>query len=386
MVLPKKLLVGITVPQSSILLKGQLRYFVDRGYRVYLLAPKDQQTLALCQSEGATLLPIKIKREISLFNDVITYVQILRIFLRIKPDIVNLGTPKISLLGMMAAKTVGIKKRIYTCRGFRFEHEQGMLKKILITTERITARSATQVLCISDSVKEIGVLNKIFPAIKTAVIHKGSSNGIDLKLFSRSSLNIQKLEALKISHNGNNDFVFGYVGRIIARKGFKELFSAFAEIYKTNPRVKLLVVGRPYYDQIDMKLIDMANNHPGVEMVGLLDNKQTPYYYALMDTFILPAYWEGFGNVLLEGAAMGVPVIATDVTGCKDAVVHKTTGELIPAKNANSLKQTMLKFQNNPQLREKYSKNALVWVENFKPEIIWKGMEEMYTGGEEDRG
>lgn len=379
MTFAKKLVLGITAPQSSILLQGQLRYFVDKGYEVFLLAPKDAQTIALCQNEGATLLPIRIKCEISLFFDVLSFFQILSILKRVKPDIVNLGTPKISLLGLIAAKFVGIKTRIYTCRGFRFEHETGFFQHLLIFAEKRTASAATKVFSISESVKALGLENKIFSEDKTIVIHKGSSNGVDLTLFNQDSIDPKKLQDLKLILNLKDKFVFGYLGRIIKRKGFKELVHAFDRLYQQDKAVRLIVVGRPYYDQIDKETIAKATAHPGILMLGLIENTQTPYYYALMDVFVLPAYWEGFGNVLLEAAAMGIPTIATDVTGCKDAVVHKTTGELIAAKNANSLKQTMLKFQNNPQLREKYAKDALLWVQNFKPEIIWKGIEDIYT-------
>ena len=71
---------------------------------------------------------LQIEREISLLADLATLFSIIKIFIRIKPNIVNLGTPKVSLLGMIAAKLTSVPKRIYTCRGFRYEHERGFLK------------------------------------------------------------------------------------------------------------------------------------------------------------------------------------------------------------------------------------------------------------------
>ena len=374
----KKLVIGITAPQSTMLMRGQLRYFISKGYDVYLLAPEVSQTIEFCNKEGATLLPISIKREISPFHDLQSLFQIVRIFRRVKPDIVNLGTPKVSLLGMIAAKITGVKKRIYTCRGFRFEHEKGGLKKLLVFMERITAVNANQVLCISQSVKDLGIERNIFSEKKSVVINKGSSNGIDLNLYNKNNLNAIKLGELKQKYNPENKFIFGFLGRIVERKGFKELLEAFDRIYQNDKNVKLLVVGRPYYDQMDKATVENANAHPGIDMVGLVGYEETPYYYKLMDVFVLPAYWEGFGNVLIQAAALGLPIIAAKVTGCKDAVSVKYNGELIQAKNVDVLYETMLKFQNNSELLEKYSQNGIEWAKNFEPKVIWEGMDKLY--------
>jgi glycosyltransferase involved in cell wall biosynthesis len=374
----KKLVIGITAPQSTMLLKGQLRYFVNKGYDVYLLAPKDKQTIDICNKEGGQLLPISIKRVISPLHDLRTLFQIVRVFNKIKPDIINLGTPKVSLLGMIAAKIIGIEKRVYTCRGFRFEHETGFLKYILVNAEKITASFSTKILCISPSVRQIGIKHKIFKHDKTTVINKGSSNGLDLSLFSRDDLDNIKLEGLKQTYELKDQFVFGFLGRIVERKGFKELIKAFDKIYQKEVNVRLLVVGRPYYDQIGRDIVDKANKHPGIAMTGLVDYEETPYYYSLMDVFVLPAYWEGFGNVLTQSAAMGLPIISTNVTGCKDAVSDGFNGTLIEEKNIGALYNTMLYFKNNSNLLRKYSENGLEWVKNFKPEIIWDGMAKLY--------
>lgn len=373
-----KLVIGITAPQSVVLMGGQLKYFIEKGYEVYLLAPEEQRTIEFCKKEGATLLPITIKREISPFQDLRSLFQIIKILRKVKPDIVNLGTPKVSLLGMLAARIVGVKKRIYTCRGFRFEHEKGRFKKLLISMEKFTVINANKVLCISQSVRDLGIEHNIFTKEKSRVINKGSSNGVDLNLYNRNYISETKLDELKQKHNLNDKFIFGFLGRIVERKGFEELLDAFERIYENDNNVKLLVVGRAYYDQIDKATIERAESHPGIEMVGLVGIEETPYYYSLMDVFVLPAYWEGFGNVLIQAAALGLPIIATNVTGCKDAVSDKYNGELIEKKNVNVLYQTMLKFQNNPELMSKYASNGLEWAKSFDPKVIWEGMDELY--------
>lgn len=315
----KKLIIGITAPGSVILLEGQLKYFRELGYTTYLLAPSHEKVTAYCAAEGCIHLPVEIEREISLLKDLRSFFQILRHFRKVKPDIVNLGTPKVSLLGMVAARLLGIRRRIYTCRGYRFEHEKGFKKALLVTMERITALYAQDVICISGSVRTFGLKNKLFPARKAVVINKGSSNGIPLKRFDPAGISNESTIILKQQLGLEGYFVFGYVGRLVDRKGINELFAAFQELYAANERLKILYVGSPEFGQIaDKTLIDRMKAHPGIVMAG--SQRDVPLYLSVMDVFVLPAWWEGFGNVLVQAAAMGKPVISTTGTGTIDAV------------------------------------------------------------------
>ena len=379
----KKLIVGITAPQSIILLKGQLSYFNNKGFDVFLMSPKTEDVVAFCKAEGATLLPIKIEREISVIKDVKSVLRIIQIFKNIRPDIINLGTPKVSLLGMIAGKICGVPARVYTCRGFRFEHETGFFRKLLIACERVTAKFSHKVLAISNSVRELGIKERVFNEDKSLVINYGSSNGVDLRLFRREDISGEEILDLKKDLKVESKFVFGYVGRLIRRKGFEELYSAFKKMYESDKDLRLVVCGKPYYDQIDERIISEAKSHPGVIMTGLVPYEQVPLYMSIFDVFVLPAYWEGFGNVLVQAAAMGIPVISTKVTGCKDAVSDKFNGELISPKSEQDLMAAMEKMKQSPELRDKYGENGLKWSKNFQGEIIWKGMENLFSSLEQ---
>lgn len=376
----KKIIVGITAPQSIDLLTGQLKYFSDKGYEIYLMAPESERVTEFCRNEGATHLPIDIERDIKVTKDIRTFFSILSVLRKVKPDVVNFGTPKVSLLGLTAARLLGVKKRIYTCRGFRYEHEQGNFKKFLMNLERITSSSAHKVLCISKSVEELGIRDGIFPAHKTFHIGKGSSNGIDLELFDPSKINPEDVEDFKRHHGLLDKFVFGYVGRLVDRKGIRELYEAFDSLYSKNDACRLLVIGRPYPDQIrDLDIIEKYNNHPGIVMMGLQPLEKIPFFLSVMHTFVLPAYWEGFGNVLIQAAAMGVPIISTRVTGCRDAVSDGFNGVLLPTWDPKLLEEEMKRFMEDPAGISVYGENGKSWAENFDPRIIWQGLEEAYN-------
>ncbi|WP_181368982.1 glycosyltransferase family 4 protein [Flavobacterium pallidum] len=376
----KKLIIGITAEPSVDLLNGQLDYFIKKGYEVYLMAPDAPRVTKFCAEENAPLLPIKIERTISPWKDLKSLFQIIGIFRKIKPDIVNLGTPKVSLVGMMAAKITGVPLRIYTCRGFRFEHEKGKMKSFLIFLEKIIASCSHKVICISNSVKDLGMKEGIFPDEKTVHIAKGSSNGINLTLFDPNAIDREKAAAAKQEYQLEGCFVFGYVGRIVDRKGIKELYHAFDKYYKENDKARLLMIGRPFWDQIaDPQLIEDYNNHPGIVMAGMKPQPEVPLYLSLMDVFVLPAWWEGFGNVLIQAAAMGVPIISTKATGCMDAVSDGFNGRLInPYSEGELVNMLRYFYQHQPEIKQ-MGINGIEWAKNFRPEIIWEGMDEIYS-------
>lgn len=373
----KKLVVGITIPGSIGLLKGQLKYFSEHGYDAYLLTQHDEKSLDYCKRENCKPLNVTIAREISLWQDIKTLFALIRLFRKERPDVVNVGTPKMGLLGMMAAWWCRVPNRIYTCRGFRYEHENGFLKKVLMLCEKISGACAQKIICISPSVKALGIKDKLFKESKCVVINKGSSNGIDPSYYSRDNVKEEDVLALRQQYDLEGKFVYGFLGRIIDRKGIKEMYEAFCRVYESDKNVRLFVVG-PWDDtQIsDKTLHDKMLNHPGIVLPGRTDD--VPLYLSVMDVFMLPAWWEGFGNVVVQAADMGLPVIGSMGTGVCDAVCDGFNGVNIPPKNVDVLVETMLKFKEEEDFRNQLAKNGPVWGQNFKSEIIWEGMDKLY--------
>jgi glycosyltransferase involved in cell wall biosynthesis len=280
---------------------------------------------------------------------------------------------------MIAAGFLGVKKRIYTCRGFRFEHEKGFLRRLLIFLEKVTVLFAHKVVCISPSVQSLGIKEGIFKKGKTLITHKGSSNGVNLDLFNPETIHKTEIDQIKKTYNINKAFVIGYVGRIIERKGIKEFFDSFKVLYSENKNLRLFIVGRPYYDQLsNPELIKEMENHPGVILAGLQPINKVPLFLSVFDLFVLPAYWEGFGNVLVQAAAMGLPVISTDATGTKDAVNNGFNGILVKPKSINELSKAIRLLYEDTALREKMGKNGIIWAKNFDRKLIWKSLEEIY--------
>lgn len=372
-----KLVIGITIPGSVPLIRGQAKYFVEKGYDVYLMCPKSEKSEDFCREEGCKLIPVSIERYMNPFKDIITLFQIHSKLRKLKPDIINVGTPKMGLLGMMGAWMAGVKHRVYTCRGLRYEHETGFTRKLLKFTEGIPGKLAHKIICISPSVKEQALEDKVFDEKKIVVISKGSSNGVNFQRFNKDNVSSRETADLKTQLGLDGKYIFGYVGRLINRKGINELFEGFSRMYDKHPNIRLVLVGKKDLTQLtDKSLISKIESHPGIVWAGWQDN--VPLYISLFDVFVMPAWWEGFGNTYVEAANMGIPVIGTNGTGCRDAVKHDYNGTIVQKKDVESLVAAMDKYYNNPEIAKQHGDNGPLWSQNFRQHIIWEGQYEIY--------
>jgi glycosyltransferase involved in cell wall biosynthesis len=229
-------------------------------------------------------------------------------------------------------------------------------------------------------VESLGLRNKIFSKNKSEVIFKGSSNGVNLTLFNPENEKLQNVHhQLKQNHQLQDKFIFGFLGRMVDRKGINELFEVFCELYSIRSNIALLLVGPFELSQIhDKTLVDKINKHPGIINYGKVSQEDVPGIMLAMDVFVLPAWWEGFGNVLVQAAAMGIPVISTYGTGTIDAVSESFNGVLIPVKDKPALKKAMIKLLDDDELRLNYGMNGRVWAQYFDRKLIWDEMHNIY--------
>jgi glycosyltransferase involved in cell wall biosynthesis len=319
-----------------------------------------------------------MERQKTLFKDLKSIITIIRHLKEINPDIINVGTPKMGLLGLVAAKWVGVNKRIYTCRGFRFEQENGFKRKLLSFLEKIAGKCAHKIICISPSLEKLSIELNVFSSNKTLVINKGSSNGIDLNRFNVSNVNSQELHDLKAKLNIIDKFCYGFVGRLVDDKGINELYYSFEELYTTNTNIRLLLIGSIEEIQIkDKEILKKILSHPAILYLGPQSN--IPLYLSLFDVFVMPTHREGFGNVFLEAAAMGIPVIGTNVTGAKDAVCNDYNGIIVQSKSISELTSAMKILLFDEEKKNKFSKNGIIWAKNFDKNVIWEEMNKLYN-------
>jgi glycosyltransferase involved in cell wall biosynthesis len=198
------------------------------------------------------------------------------------------------------------------------------------------------------------------------VLGEGSSNGVDVERFSPGPTDVR--EKFDIPCKAP---VVGFVGRFTRDKGLPELIEAFDLILLTEPATHLLLVGwfDAAEDALDAGVRDRILSHSRIHCTGFVADT-TPYYRA-MDVMALPTWREGFPNAVLEAAATGIPVITTESTGARDAVVAEVTGLLIPPGYPEAIYESVIKLLRDPERRLRMGKAARAWAtEHYSEERV----------------
>jgi glycosyltransferase involved in cell wall biosynthesis len=271
--------------------------------------------------------------------------------------------------------------RIYHMRGLPFTTATGWRRRLLMWSERISCGLAHRVLCVSSSVRQLAVDSRLCRPDKIVVLARGSGNGVDAaQRFNDSNISPSlREETLRRFNIPPEALVLGFIGRIVRDKGIIELAGAWKELRQDFPDLHLLLVGlHEMQDPIPAEIDRTLHNDPRVHFLG--EQRNTPPLYAIMDVLALPTYREGFPNVLLEAAGMKVPIVATQVPGCTDAVQDGVTGMLVPPCDAGRLAGAIQTYLKDPELRRAHGSAARDWVlRDFRPEGIWQAVYQEYV-------
>lgn len=384
---PKLAYVTTHAISAENLMNGQLTFLRERGFDITVIAAPSESLDIVREREQVATIPIPIEREISPAADARTLTKLCGILRKLRPDIVNAGTPKAGLLGMIAAKLTGVPVRLYTLRGLRLETTSGFKERLLSTTERIAASCAHQVICVGDSLRQEFVRRRLVPASKTIVLRHGSSNGVKAERFQYSAEQFLQIGQLRTSLGIPIDApVIGFVGRLTRDKGIVDLHEAFTRLLGEFPDLRLILIGWPEEgDPVPADVWQSIQEHPQIIRTGAV--KDPSLYYGLFDVFVFPSYREGFPNVPMEAAAAGVPVVGYQATGTLDAVIDGVTGALVPLQDSIALTSATAEYLRNPFLGRRHGeagrRRALT---DFRREDIWQALADLYCGWLSRRG
>jgi glycosyltransferase involved in cell wall biosynthesis len=364
-----------TVPESLGFVAGQIDWLKTRGWEVHAISSPGDLLDRFGAQHDIPVYGVPMARAITPFADMRSIGEVSRLLTRLAPDIVHSHTPKGGMIGMMAARAAHVPHKVYQMRGLLTLTASGKRKALLAAAETMTCGLADVVICQSRSLRKIAVDEGLVESARATVLLSGS-NGVDSERFDATKFD---RDALRESHGIPQDAVVaGFVGRLVGDKGIVELAEAWSRVSNRLPNAHLLVVG-PFEerDPVPAKTRRQLENDPRVHMVGFTHD--TAPFYAMMDVLMLPSYREGFPNVPLEAAAMGLPVIATDVIGCIDAVQHGVTGTLVPPRDTQLLEFALEDYLSDPELRRRHGDAGRARIlRDFAPENIWEAGLQLY--------
>lgn len=379
---PIRIVHVMTAPQSLFFfLRGQVAFFRARGIETFGVASPGEFLDRFAARDHVPVMAVQMPRKITPVQDLVAVARLCAVLRDIRPTIVQAGTPKGGLLGMIAATITGVPIRIYHIRGVPMMSATGARRHLYRWSERVSCRLADHVLCVSHSVRAVVIEEGLCPADKIETLRSGSGNGVDADgRFNPDRLAPDTRRSVRARYGIPEDaLVLGFVGRLVRKKGIVELVDAWEQLRAAHPRLRLLVAG-PFesQDPVPPKVRARMESDPRIHLTGYVD--ETPSLYAAMDVLVFPtSFHEGFPNVPLEAAAMGLPVVTTRIAGCTDAVEAGKTGTLAPAGDAGALAAAIRAYIEEPEKRRAHGIAGRERVlREFRPELIWEALHQTY--------
>jgi glycosyltransferase involved in cell wall biosynthesis len=363
----------------DLFLSGQLS-FLNNYFHVIAVSGEDEHLANVRKREKVATVSVPMQRHIAPFKDLISLMQLYRLFRKEKPQIVHSITPKAGLLCMGAAYMAKVPIRIHTFTGLIFPSKKGAMRFVLSTLDKLLCSLATNVYPEGKGVKQ-DLVNYNITKKPLKVLANGSIKGIDLEYFNVKNFTLSGNRNLRTELSiEENDFVFVFVGRLVKDKGINELITAFKALQLKHSPVKLLLVG-PFeknLDPLEPETIKIIETHPGIITAGFKEDVRP--FYAIANALVFPSYREGFPNVVLEAAAMELPIIATDINGCNEIVENDINGLIIPPKHSEALQKAMGRMISDENFRQHCaSASREIIVKNYRQELIWKSLLDEYV-------
>jgi glycosyltransferase involved in cell wall biosynthesis len=343
---------------------------------VSVVANADPDSFA-AEGLSARIFRVPIERVISPLRDLRALGHLVRLFRVHHYDLVHSVTPKAGLLAMAAAWLARVPLRIHTFTGQVWATRKGPTRTLLRAIDGLIARCATHVLVDSRSQREFLIANRVVAASKSAVLAEGSICGVDGERFRPDGAARGRVRtALGVSEDA---VLFLYLGRLSREKGVLDLAAAFTALAARNPSAYLLVAGP---DEEGLRRQMQGLLAACMDRVRWSDYTDRPEdYMAAADVFCLPSHREGFGQVAIEAAAAGLPVIASRIYGIVDAVVDRETGLLHPPADVEVLLSYMETLLLQPDLRRKLGgAGRSRALRDFSTRRVTRALLEFYAG------
>jgi glycosyltransferase involved in cell wall biosynthesis len=345
------LVVHVTTADLSLelLLGPQLEAFVAAGYEVVGASAPGPYVDAV-EARGVRFVPLEhATRAMAPAEDARALAELTALFRRLRPDIVHTHNPKPGWYGRVAARLARVPAVVNTVHGLYAQVDDPLPRRAVVYALERAAATCSHAELVQNP-EDVATLRRLrIPEDRLTVL----GNGIDLGRFDPDRPSPDEVAAARaeLGATGPDDVVVGLVGRLVREKGYPEVFAAARRLRDEAPDVRVAVIGPDEPDKGDSLTAEdrAVADEAGVRFLG--GRADVDRLYAGMDVFVLASHREGFPRSAMEAAAMGLPVVATDIRGCRQVVDHGVTGLLVPRGDAGALADAIDTVAGDPTRR-----------------------------------
>jgi glycosyltransferase involved in cell wall biosynthesis len=328
------------------------------------------------RAEGLRVVTVEARRKLSPLQDLASLWQLWRVLRRERVDLLHSYAPKGGLLGQLAGALAGVGRRVHSCRGLLYQPGMPAWRRRLFrATDRLTNALAHRTVFISAADRDFSVRERLCDEDRA----RFTGSAVDLRAYSPDALPPGRREEVRRRYGvSDGQRLVLSVGRFVADKGYADIAAAAAELRAEFPDVRYLWAAPELAGEDGVLPATLASGHGVGDLVTRLSHMaDVVELYAAADLLVHASYREGVPRVLMEAAAMGVPIVASDIPGCREVIPTEATGRLFAAGDARALAAALRAALRDPQdtaaraaaasvaVRERFDQDALtgrVWA------------------------
>ena len=352
----------------------------ERGHQVTLLTGPplgpEGSLLEEARNRGLEIRLISsLKRRVDPFRDLVSFCAIYRYLRSEKPDILHTHSAKAGILGRIAAGLLRQRPRvIHTIHGLPFHpYQNRLLNFIYIAAEKIAASFTDQYISVADNL----IVKNLAAGIGRKESYCTIYSGFAVEEFAAASRG--RLEARRRYGFREDEIIIGKVARLFHLKGHEFLLPAFAAVKQEFPQSRLFLVGDGILRPELEKTAENLGIREAVTFAGLLSPREIPEAISAMDLLVHVSLREGLPKAVAQALAGGVPVVAFDVDGTREAVVDGVTGFLAPPQDSERLIAAIVSALRNPEKSRIMARAGQQFVlNNFAINVMVSRIEAVY--------
>jgi glycosyltransferase involved in cell wall biosynthesis len=333
---------------TSVVVMAITRALIARGDQVWVVCLDDDVAERFREAGARVVRSPLWLRPISPL-DAIPLAQLWALCLKERFDLVVTHTSKGGVIGRVAARLAGIGSILHHAHGYSFADRSSKLAaRVFLLLEKGAARAGHMTVSVSEEHRRLAIRLGVERPASICTIH----NGIDLEPFSR----VDRAAARRNLGFQPEEIIIGALGRLATQKGFEYAIRAMPAVLRRFPAARLAIAGEGPLAGPLRALAQATGVADAVRFLGFRRN--VAELLTAFDLFIQPSLWEGLSISLLEGMAARRPLVATDIPGNREQIVHEGNGLLVPPGQVEPLAEAICRLLGDPELAERLAGRA----------------------------